>query len=132
MLDDDTVIVAHRRRRDHRLPKHATPSSSTPTGFTKAADAGRRSSNLTTGFVFVDLDGLIPFIEGLAGPDSVPRTTRATSLESLDSFILSGSSDGDLLRSAASSASTAGVSRPRRDAAPRRTTLRTRGDRRLD
>ena len=95
LLDDDTVIVAVGdgaitafRSSDAKLVDSE--------GFTKAAERVSLD-NLTTGFVFVDIDGLIPFIEGLAGPDSVPPEARDV-LESLDSFILSGSSDGDLLQ----------------------------------
>ena len=57
-------------------------------------DLGER----TTGFAYVDLDGLIPFIESVAGPDAVPAATRGTSLAELDSFILQSDADGDLAR----------------------------------
>jgi hypothetical protein len=41
----------------------------------------------TNGFVYVDIDGLIPFVESLAGPDTVPADGREV-LSSLDSVIL--------------------------------------------
>jgi hypothetical protein len=56
-------------------------------------DLGER----TNGFAYVDLDGLIPFIEGVAGADSVPAEAREV-LSALDSFILQSSSDGDRTR----------------------------------
>ena len=65
-------------------------------GFTKAASRVSLE-NLTTGFVFVDLNGLIPFIEGLAGPDSVPaRRTRGARVARLVHPL--GSGDGDLMQ----------------------------------
>ena len=67
------------------------PSSSTAT-FQAAAervDLGER----TRGFAYVDIDGLIPLIESIAGPDALPAEARDV-LETLDSFILEGSGDG--------------------------------------
>lgn len=51
----------------------------------------------TNGFAYVDLDGLIPFVEGLAGSESIPGEAREV-LEALDSFILQTSADGDTAR----------------------------------
>jgi hypothetical protein len=51
----------------------------------------------TNGFAYVDLDGLIPFIEGLGGPDAIPADAREA-LEAMDSFILQTSADGDTTR----------------------------------
>lgn len=51
----------------------------------------------TRGFLYVDLDGLIPFIEGLGGPDAMPREAR-DALTVLDAFILQASGDGDTTR----------------------------------
>jgi hypothetical protein len=56
-------------------------------------DLGER----TTGFAYVDLDGLIPFIESVAGPETVPDEARDV-LTELDSFILQSDADGDLTR----------------------------------
>lgn len=51
----------------------------------------------TNGFAYVDLDGLIPFIEGLGGPDALPADAREA-LEAMDSFILQTSADGENTR----------------------------------
>jgi hypothetical protein len=50
----------------------------------------------TTGFAYVDLDGLVPLVEGLAG-EQLPADGR-DALESLDSLILQSESDGDRSR----------------------------------
>ena len=50
----------------------------------------------TGGFAYVDLDGLVPFLEGLAG-DELPAEAR-DALGSLDSFILESEADGDRSR----------------------------------
>jgi hypothetical protein len=65
-------------------------------GFVAAAarvDLGER----TSGFAYVDLDGLIPFIESLAGEDAVPGEAREV-LSALDAFILQSRADGDRTR----------------------------------
>ena len=51
----------------------------------------------TNGFVYVDIDGLIPFIEQLAGPDSVPAEAREV-LSAMDSVIFQSDADGDSVR----------------------------------
>lgn len=51
----------------------------------------------TNGFAYVDLDGLIPFIEGLGGPDALPADAREV-LEAMDSFILQSAADGETTR----------------------------------
>lgn len=93
-LDDNTIIVAlgagaitaFRGDGDKLVESD---------GFKRAADRVALSDTPTTGFIFVDIDGLIPFIEGLGGPDAIPADASEV-LRSLDSFILSGSSEGDL------------------------------------
>ena len=50
----------------------------------------------TTGFAYVDLDGLVPFAEGLAGEDLPPEGRDA--LRALDSFILQSEDEGDRSR----------------------------------
>ena len=47
----------------------------------------------TRGFAYVDIDGLIPLIESIAGPEALPAEARDV-LQTLDSFILEGSGDG--------------------------------------
>jgi hypothetical protein len=51
----------------------------------------------TNGFAYVDLNGLIAFIEDLGGPDALPSEGREV-LEALDSVILQTSSDGERAR----------------------------------
>ena len=51
----------------------------------------------TSGFAYVDLDGLIPFIEGVGGPESLPDDAREV-LSAMDSVILHGESDGKTAR----------------------------------
>jgi hypothetical protein len=61
--------------------------------FTTAAarvELGER----TRGFAYVDIDGLVPLVESLAGEEAVPAEARDV-LTTLDSFILQGSGDGD-------------------------------------
>ena len=48
----------------------------------------------TSGFAYLDIDALIPVVEGLAGEEQVPRDVREV-VEALDSFILQSSADGD-------------------------------------
>jgi len=52
-------------------------------------DLGER----TRGFAYVDIDGLVPLIESIAGPEALPAEARDV-LKTLDSFILEGSGDG--------------------------------------
>ena len=47
----------------------------------------------TRGFAYFDIDGLVPFVESLAGPGAVPEEAKEV-LGALDSFILQGSGDG--------------------------------------
>ena len=60
--------------------------------FTAAAESVELGER-TRGFAYVDIDGLIPLVESLAGPDALPAEARDV-LETLDSFILQGSGDG--------------------------------------
>ena len=64
-------------------------------GFVRAADdvdLGER----TKGFLYVDVDGLLPVLEGVAG-GAVPPDA-AEGFEALDSFILQASGTGDVTR----------------------------------
>jgi hypothetical protein len=47
----------------------------------------------TRGFAYVDLDGLIPLVEGLGGAEALPAEGRDI-LEGLDSLVLQSSGDG--------------------------------------
>lgn len=91
-LDGDTIIVtigsdaiAAFNGSSERLADTA--------GFKSAAEEVGLGDR-TGGFVYVDLDGLIPLITGLAGEDKLSAEARSA-LESLDSFILETSTDGD-------------------------------------
>ena len=61
--------------------------------FTNAADRVELGDR-TRGFAYVDIDGLVPLVESLAGPDAVPAEARDV-LGTLDSLILQGSGDGE-------------------------------------
>jgi hypothetical protein len=56
----------------------------------KAVELGDR----TRGFAYVDVDGLVLFVDGLAGEENVPPNARET-LDSLDSLILEADGDGE-------------------------------------
>ena len=64
------------------------------------ADAYKRASEdvglegLTKGFVYVDIDGLLPLIQSVAGDDAVPPEVR-DAIESFDSFILEAGGEGE-------------------------------------
>ena len=61
--------------------------------FASAADRVELGDR-TRGFAYVDIDGLVPLVESLAGPDAVPAEARDV-LGTLDSLILQGSGDGE-------------------------------------
>ena len=61
--------------------------------FTNAADRVELGDR-TRGFAYVDIDGLVPLVESLAGPEAVPAEARDV-LSTLDSLILQGSGDGE-------------------------------------
>jgi hypothetical protein len=61
--------------------------------FMNAADRVELGDR-TRGFAYVDIDGLVPLVESLAGPDAVPAEARDV-LGTLDSLILQGSGDGE-------------------------------------
>ena len=64
------------------------------------ADAYKRAAEdvglegLTKGFVYVDIDGLLPLIRSIAGDEAVPPEVRE-GIEAFDSFILEGGGEGD-------------------------------------
>ena len=61
----------------------------------KRAAAAVELGDKTSGFVYVDIDGLIPFIEGFAGADQIPSEAR-DALGAIDAFILQSRNDGDV------------------------------------
>ncbi len=94
-LDGDTVIVTlgEDAIADFRADGDKLVDSE---AFTRASERVGLEE-LTTGFLYVDVDGLIPFVEGFTGGAAVPAEAREA-LESLDSVILAASGDGDLTR----------------------------------
>ena len=64
-------------------------------GFVRAADDVELGER-TKGFLYVDVDGLLPVIEGFAGGAVPPDATEG--FEALDSFILQTSGAGDVTR----------------------------------
>jgi hypothetical protein len=90
-LDDDAVIVTTGPRGITDFLGDGLKLTDAD-GFAAAAervDLGDR----TRGFAYVDIDGLVPLVESLAGPDALPAEARDV-LGTLDSFILQGSGDG--------------------------------------
>lgn len=64
-------------------------------GYRRAAeDVGLEDR--TKGFVYVDVDGMLPLIEGLAG-ESIPAEVRQ-GFEAVDSLVFQASGDGDTTR----------------------------------
>jgi hypothetical protein len=61
--------------------------------FTSAAEQVELGDR-TRGFAYVDIDGLIPFVEGLGGVELFATEAREV-LGALDSFILQANGDGD-------------------------------------
>ena len=61
--------------------------------FTTAADRIELGDR-TRGFAYVDIDGLVPLVESLAGPEAMPAEAREV-LGTLDSLILQGSGEGE-------------------------------------
>jgi hypothetical protein len=61
--------------------------------FTTAADRVDLGDR-TRGFAYVDIDGLVPLVEILAGPEAVPAEAREV-LGTLDSLILQGSGEDE-------------------------------------
>jgi hypothetical protein len=90
-LDDDTVIVTTGVTgiRDFAGDGEKLDSSD---AYTRAADAvglGER----TGGFLYVDIDGLLPIVDSLAG-DALSADDREA-IEQLDAFVLEASGGGD-------------------------------------
>ncbi|HEX2303139.1 MAG TPA: hypothetical protein VHH57_05905 [Gaiella sp.] len=90
-LDEDTLIVTTGRDAMRVFSGDGDKLVDAGT-FREAADAVELGDR-TRGFAYVDLDGLIPFVEGVA-PEDVAPDARET-LESLDSFILQADGEGE-------------------------------------
>lgn len=92
-IDDDTVLISTGRTAfaDFLAEGEKLGASA---AFRRAADEVSLGTS-TQGFAYVDLDGLIPLIEGVAGPETLPGDARAV-LSELDSLILQGSTRDEL------------------------------------
>jgi hypothetical protein len=91
-LDDAVIVTTGASGIEDFLSDDAKLSSSD--AFQRAADEVGLEGR-TGGFVYVDIDGLLPLIDDLPRGDPVPADARQT-VESLDSFILESSADGDV------------------------------------
>ena len=93
-LDADTIVVT---TGDDALAllSAAGPKLVDSEGYLRAAeDVGL--GDRTKGFVYVDVDGMLPLIEGLAG-ESIPAEVR-DGVAAVDSLIFQTSGDGDTTR----------------------------------
>ena len=90
-LDDDTVIVTTGVTgiRDFASDGDKLDSSD---AYRRAADAVGLGDR-TGGFLYVDVDGLLPILDGLAG-DSLSADDRAA-IQKLDAFVLEASRGGE-------------------------------------
>jgi hypothetical protein len=91
-LDEDTVIVTTGAGGIHAFAEDG-PKLVSGDAYLRAADEVGLQER-TSGFAYVDIDGLLPLVEGLAGEEQVPPDAREV-VEALDSFILQSSADGD-------------------------------------
>jgi hypothetical protein len=93
-LDAETVVVTSGHDALVIL-SGAGPKLADSDGFQRAAeDVGLEDR--TKGFVYVDVDGMLPLIESLAG-ESIPAQMR-DSVEAVDSLVFQTSGDGDTTR----------------------------------
>ncbi len=91
-LDDDTLIITTGADAIARFSDDGDKLVDTE-GYREAAEAVELGDR-TRGFAYVDIDGLIPLVDGFAGDSGVP-TEADEALESLDSFILQAEGDGE-------------------------------------
>lgn len=94
-LDDDRVIVTTGASGIADFLSDG-PKLADADGFETAAERVELGER-TRGFAYVDIDGVVPLVEGLAGQEAVPDEAREV-LETLDSFILLASGDGPTTR----------------------------------
>jgi len=91
--DSDTVVVTTGNSAFASLTSDG-PKLVDSDGYKRASeDVGLE--DLTKGFVYVDVDGLLPLVESIAGADAVPPDVRK-GIEAFDSFILEASGEGDI------------------------------------
>jgi hypothetical protein len=66
------------------------------TAFERAAQAvDMKPGERTRGFVYVDVDSVLPLVEAASGGSEVPADVKDV-LSSLDSFVLQGTGEGDV------------------------------------
>ena len=94
-LDDDRVIVTTGESGIADFLSDE-PKLADADGFETAAERVELGER-TRGFAYVDIDGVVPLVEGLTGQEAVPDEAREV-LETLDSFILLASGDGPTTR----------------------------------
>jgi hypothetical protein len=93
-LDADTIVVTNGEDALGLLAGDG-PKLVDSEGFARAAeDVGLEDR--TKGFLYVDVDGMLPLVEGLAG-ESVPAEVR-DGFEAVDSLVFQTSGDGDTTR----------------------------------
>jgi hypothetical protein len=93
-LDAETIVVTTGAEA-HALLAGAGPKLADSEGFQRAAeDVGLEDR--TKGFVYIDVDGMLPLLESLAG-ESIPAEVR-DSIAAVDSLVFQTSGDGDTTR----------------------------------
>lgn len=93
-LDADTIVVSSGEDDLARLAGDG-PKLVDSEGFARAAEDVELEDR-TKGFLYVDVDGLLPVIEGLAG-ESIPAEVR-DGFDAVDSLVFQTSGDGDTTR----------------------------------
>jgi len=93
-LDADTVVVTSGEDALALLAGDG-PKLVDSDGFRRAAEDVDLEDR-TKGFVYLDVDGLLPLVEGLAG-ESIPAEVR-DGVEAIDSLVFQTSGDGDTTR----------------------------------
>lgn len=91
-IDDAVIVTTGSRGIDDFLANGAKLASSD--AFERAAEEVGLEGR-TGGFAYVDIDGILPLADDLASDDPVPADARDV-VQSLDSFILESSADGDV------------------------------------
>ena len=90
--DDETVVITTGPGGIREF-RGAGPRLAESDAFTRAA-AEVELEGRTTGFAYVDIDGLVPLVDGVTGGGGLPAEAREV-LESVDSFILQSEGSGD-------------------------------------
>ncbi len=91
-LDADTIIVTTGPEGIRLFTGDGEKLGGTE-GYTRAAEAVGLEGR-TRGFVYVDVDGVLSLVEGIAGEDGLPPDAH-DAIGSIDSFILQANGSGD-------------------------------------